>query len=943
MKKILSNTTICFLLILCVQSLFATVLPIPFNNRINKSNQIIMARAISSESYWDANHTRIYTAFTMEVTAYLKNASTAATFDLILPGGEVDGDLEIVTPNASIEIGTEYLLLLENANSNSTKPTKNGTALKKSQFQLYSHVQGILIYKDGKYYDFMEQEPMDEEVMMEKVKKITGKIAKTPNGDNYNPRVVIKDNDKDGICSLLDCDDKDPNYPMPVGAPCNDGNSSTKNDQIQADGCTCAGNSGQPLNCDALTPPVVEGNTIRIDKLLAKSERVELTGIETNGQKKVICDGDCTETHFIEGLELGNKIVGIWMFDDQNDSCYKEFVVEVREIALLDTDGDDVFDIKDCAPNNPNYPATPGIPCDDGNPNTLRDIILADGCSCAGVEACPVDTETGGRPLTITLKNVAGEINPLFFTGSIEEVDELIIEGSGFGTTPGIIEFANSDSGGRTLTTIDYETDISMWSDTRISVKIPSRAGTGNVLVKNSSGSTVGSAPINISYAINTLYSSFRSFDSKTRQNIKFTNRNEAGGYTIQLNTTSGFAGSSAVLPFEQAMDTWVCASGVNWQVDKSGTTEGFANDGNSVILYEPNLPLGVLGITTSRYKASGNSSCSFHNTVWYLKEFDIQFVPNESMGNFSWNFGPWPPQINQYDFQSIALHELGHAHGLGHVIDEDEIMHYSVRNGVQRRTITTHAHDGGNSKIALSTQPNCISSHEPMTLLQPAGCVEVIEERNTSARVNLMLQGYYDINSNSLSTNLLDNDLLPEEAPFDIGKAVTVSSFPANVVDWLLIELRDENDMQTVVAQKCVFINSAGSLVDITGDDLLTFEDLDDKNYYIAVFHKSHLPIISSNAQPLNDDPAVFDFASAATTTMGDNQQTQIEGQFFMSSGDFDGNGIVNSLDFNLWKQAGAGVNQYSPADADGNGIINSLDFNLWKANSSKISVLSN
>ena len=75
----------------------------------------------------------------------------------------------------------------------------------------------------------------------------------------------------------------------------------------------------------------------------------------------------------------------------------------------------------------------------------------------------------------------------------------------------------------------------------------------------------------------------------------------------------------------------------------------------------------------------------------------------------------------------------------------------------------------------------------------------------------------------------------------------------------------------------------------------------------------------------------------------MGENQQTKIDGQFFMSSGDFDGNGIVNSLDFNLWRQAGAGVNQYSPADADGNGIINSLDFNLWKANSSKISILSN
>jgi len=943
MKKIQLNTAICFLLILFTQSLFATVLPIPLSSRVQNSGQIIMAKAISAESYWDENRTRIYTAYTMEVTAYMKAANSAHTFQFILPGGEVDGDLEIVTPNVTINLGEEYVLMVENAVQNSIKPQRNGTELRLTQYQPYAYIQGVMPYKDGHYVDFTEPQPMDEKIMMETIEAITGTTAKTPDGEVYEPRVVVLDLDNDGVCSTLDCDDNDPNFPKPVGAPCNDGNSSTKNDQIQADGCTCAGNAGQPLNCEGLAPPVVEGNTIRIDNLLAKSERIEIIGVETNGLPQVICDGDCLETQYIEGLELGNKIIRIFMFDEQNNSCEKEFVVKVTEIICSDTDNDNICDIKDCASGDPNYPSTPGLPCDDGDPNTLRDIILIDGCSCAGVVACPADSETNGRPLAITLKNVAGEENPVFFTGSIEETDELVIEGSGFGATPGTIEFPNSDSGGRTLTSIDQASDISSWTDTRISVKIPTRAGTGNVLVKNSAGSTVGSAPIQISYAINTLYSSFRSFESKTRQNVKFTNRNDAGGYTMQLNTTSGFAGSNAVFPFEQAVDTWICASGVNWQIDKSGTTEGFANDGNCVILYEPNLPIGVLGITTSRYKASGNSSCSFHNTVWYLKEFDIQFVSDESLGSFSWNFGPWPPQISQYDFQSIALHELGHAHGLGHVIDEDEIMHFSVKNGVERRTLTTHAHDGSNAKINVGTQPNCISSHEPMTLLHPAGCAEIVQERSTSARVRLMLQGYYDLTSNALNTSLLENDLLPNEEPFNMGQAVTVASFPENIVDWLLVELRDENDMKTVVAQKPVFINSTGSLVDLTGDELLTFEDLDDKNYYIAVFHKSHLPIISSTALPLNDNPTVFDFAVSASTTMGDNQQTQINGQFFMSSGDFDGNGIINNLDFNLWRQAGAGVNQYSPADADGNGIINSLDFNLWKANSSKISVLSN
>ncbi len=945
MKQIVKHIILLCILITTFQPALATVLPIQLDERIAKSSQIIMAKAISAESYWDANKENIYTAYTMEARCYMKVLSSVYTFQLILRGGEVDGTLEIVTPNVAMEVGQEYVLMVENAAENTIRPDQNTAEKRMAHFQPFAHVQGVMGYKDGKYVDYVEQEPMNEKTMMETVKEITKMVAMTPSGEIYKPRDVTVDLDKDGVCSALDCDDLDPNYPKPVGAPCNDNNPQTENDQIQADGCTCAGNSGQPVDCENIVI-TAQGGIIRIDNLTAKSEKIEIIGSETNGQSYLICDGDCSETQYIEGLQIGNKVVQIWMYGNNDISCYKEFVVEITEILCKDRDNDNLCDIKDCAPDDKNSPAVPGTPCDDGNPNTLRDIYLIDGCTCAGVATCETDENIGELRLPILeITNGNGVVNPTFVTGTIEGDQDLIIKGSGFGSTTGSVEFPNSDLGGRTIITIDYESDFISWSDTEIRVKIPTRAGTGNLVVKNSSGTTVGTATINVDYAINSLYSSFRSFDSKTRQNIKFTNRNEGGGYTIQLNTTSDFAYSSAVVPLENAIDTWICNSGVNWQIDKSGTTTGFGNDGNCVVLYEPNLPLGVLAITTSRYKASGNTSCSGHNTVWYLKEFDIQFMPNSSMGSFSWNFGPWPPQATQYDFQSIALHELGHAHGLGHVINADEIMHYSVRNGVQSRDLTPNAANGCKHKIDIAIQPNCISSHEPMTLL-PAPCGAVATTKSTSARVSLMLEGYYNTSTNLLNTNLLDNDLIPTDhpfntAPFNYGQAATVASFPSNAVDWLLLELRDEHDMNLVIATQPVLVNSHGKLTDVLGNETIKFEGLDDKNYYIAIFHKSHLPIISSTAQPLSDDPVEFDFSSSADATMGNDQQKLIDGKYFMSSGDFDGNGIINSLDFNLWKQAGAAVNSYSPADADGNGIINSLDFNLWKANGSKVSVL--
>lgn len=934
---LLKTTFFCLFSLLHLQ-IFSSVIPIELEERVEKSGQVIIAKVIDFQSYWGEENRNIYTSYTMEAMAYLKEESSAFTFEFILPGGEVDGEMEVVSPNIYLQIGQEYLILVEHANASSINPSSRGTAARIPHFKPHAHVQGVMPYIDGDYYDILETVPMDEEEMMHKIEKITKKTATTPDGSVYHPRKKNQDKDKDGICLALDCDDRNPNYPMPVGAACNDGNSATLNDKILEDGCTCAGNAGQPVNCENIQI-TVEGPIVRIDNLLAKRERIEIIGSDTEGLAQLICDGDCKETQYIEGLTIGKKIIRIWMYDADSTVCHNEYIVDITNFICTDSDNDRICDIKDCAPNNASLPAPPGTPCDDGNENTINDIILADGCSCAGITFC-TDVVEEQRQSVISIKNGAGIANPSFITGTIAGDNDLVIEGSGFGSVAGTIHFPNSDSGGRTLVAIDQASDIITWTDNLIRVKVPSRVGSGTFLIKNSANATIGTGTINVDFAINSLYSSFRSFPERTRQDIKFTNRNGSGGFTLQLDTGTGFASSNAVAPLERAIDTWVCATGVHWQMDKSGTTAGFANDGNCVAVYEPNLPVGVLAITTSRYKASGNSSCSLENTLWYLKEFDIQFLPEAALGNFSWNYAPWPPQATQYDLETIALHELGHAHGLGHVIDEDEIMHFAVQSGVSRRTLSTHTYDAGQFKINQATQPICLTSHEPMTLIENT-CEDELPAPRISTQVKILLEGFFNPTSQQLNTNLKDNNLLPVSDPFDTGQEVELTDFSLDLVDWALLELRDENDMHNVISQKPVLIQSDGKLLEVSGSDLITFEGLTDGNYYLAVFHKSHLPIISGSPQFLSANPDLYDFTASDSSTMGEDQQKLVDGKYCMISGDFDGNGIINSLDFNLWRQAGAAVNSYSPADADGNGIINNQDFNLWKANGSKISIL--
>lgn len=60
-----------------------------------------------------------------------------------------------------------------------------------------------------------------------------------------------------------------------------------------------------------------------------------------------------------------------------------------------DTDNDGVCNNQDCQPNNPNFPAPKGTPCNDGNPNTINDVVLEGGCACAGTPITP-PVGTGG-------------------------------------------------------------------------------------------------------------------------------------------------------------------------------------------------------------------------------------------------------------------------------------------------------------------------------------------------------------------------------------------------------------------------------------------------------------------------------------------------------------------------------------------------------------------
>lgn len=253
----------------------------------------------------------------------------------------------------------------------------------------------------------------------------------------------------------------------------------------------------------------------------------------------------------------------------------------------------------------------------------------------------------------------------------------LTINGSGFGATQGSVEFANPNTGGSTFQPVSsYE--ILSWNNNQITVEVPTTAGTGSIRVVTDANTTFTSgSTLTVTCAetqVNaTQNGSPNSFDSHFGDPIVFQMNEEF------YNTEAPTVRSS----FATSLNSWACETEVNWTLALEPTAiDVSADDDINLVRFDDGneLPSGALGVATSRY-----AGCvSGPNVTWFVEEVDIRF--NDAT---NWNFDEGNPSFSEFDFISVATHELGHAQQLAHVIDNNKVMHYAIANGQQNRSIT--------------------------------------------------------------------------------------------------------------------------------------------------------------------------------------------------------------------------------------------------------------
>ncbi|TVQ91128.1 MAG: hypothetical protein EA393_05015, partial [Bacteroidetes bacterium] len=131
-----------------------------------------------------------------------------------------------------------------------------------------------------------------------------------------------------------------------------------------------------------------------------------------------------------------------------------------------------------------------------------------------------------------------------------------------------------------------------------------------------------------------------------------------------------------------------------------------------------------------------------------------------------------------------------------------------------------------------------------------------------------------------------------------------SVDEMPANVVDWVLIELRDAaapNQANAALAKQAALLLNTGHIVGTDGQPLV-FEVEIEQGLYVVVYHRNHLAVMSSQALTEVDGVYTWDFTQAPGKAYVKEERAAYQGGhkplpggfFGMFGGDGDGDGQV-------------------------------------------------
>ena len=97
-----------------------SIYEIPLANQIKQSSQIVEGKVISKFTYWDNQHSNIYTAYTIAVTKVFKGNGNPY-IDVIIKGGVIGLEAQIISHSLNLQQGEIGMFMLKDTKVNAAK------------------------------------------------------------------------------------------------------------------------------------------------------------------------------------------------------------------------------------------------------------------------------------------------------------------------------------------------------------------------------------------------------------------------------------------------------------------------------------------------------------------------------------------------------------------------------------------------------------------------------------------------------------------------------------------------------------------------------------------------------------------------------------------------------------------------------------------------------
>ncbi len=216
---------------------------------------------------------------------------------------------------------------------------------------------------------------------------------------------------------------------------------------------------------------------------------------------------------------------------------------------------------------------------------------------------------------------------------------------------------------------------------------------------------------------------------------------------------------------------------------------------------------------------------------------------------------------------------------------------------------------------------------------------------------IKVWLEGAF--NGTEMNTDI--NSSLPAQQPYNginssnaHSQTTNVASMPSGAVDWVLVEFRDANSAgvaydNTKVGSAAGLLMSDGSIKATDGSSNLTVPVNGNtrSSFFIVVYHRNHLPIMSKAAITESSGSYTVDLRSSTNVYTETTALALLSdgSSYGMPSGDINQDGSINGTDLTMWRSDNGTTFVYgNDTDLNLDGTINAVDRNdFYQKNTAK------